>query len=343
MSSNSAPYPMPPSPLVSRSPSSWTTSPTNLKTTLPTGTLLPLISNHPPLTTPSFASPQVFPDRATDGGPFPGDPEVPLSDEFQCLILQLNVPLHILESPGAEKLPVLVYIHGGGFILGRIDEQHSTALMVSQSVSDGKPVIGASIQYRLGALGYLHTPEPGNANLALKDQQNALKWIQRFVEDFGGDRGKVTVFGESAGSMSICAHLLAPPPPEGPLFYKAILMSGPLGPASAPAPLKHGEEWYEAFLGKLGVKERGEEGLQKAREADIDAVVAASTALGDEGGLWLSVQDEEFFGPDAQSMTWDRVPEFIGKQEWCNDIVLGCTSFEVRPFHPTHASPRSIH
>lgn len=244
------------------------------------------------------------------------------------------MPLHIFESPGAEKLPVLVYIHGGGFVLGRIDEQHSTALMVSQSVSDGKPVIGASIQYRLGALGYLHTPEPGNANLALKDQRNALKWIQRFVQGFGGDRSKVTVFGESAGSMSICAHLLAPAPPEGALFHKAILMSGPLGPAWAPAPLKHGEERYEAFLGKLGIEERGEEGLKKAREADIDALVAASAALGDEGGLWMSVQDNDFFGPDAESITWDRVPSLIGQQDWCNDIVLGFTSFEVRPLSP---------
>jgi carboxylesterase type B len=249
------------------------------------------------------------------------------------------VPIHILESPGADKLPVLVYIHGGGFILGRIDEQHSTALMVSQSVSDGKPVIGASIQYRLGALGYLHTPELGNANLALKDQRNALKWIQRFVQGFGGDHSKVTVFGESGGSMSICAHLLAPPPPEGALFHKAILMSGPLGPASAPAPLKHGEERYEAFLVKLGINERGEEGLKRAREVDIDTLVAASTALGDERGLWLSVQDEDFFGPDAEAITWDRVPSIIGQQDWCNDIVLGLTSFEVRPPSPSPTSP----
>lgn len=249
------------------------------------------------------------------------------------------MPIHILESPGADKLPVLVYIHGGGFILGRIDEQHSTALMVSQSVSDGKPVIGASIQYRLGALGYLHTPELGNANLALKDQRNALKWIQRFVQGFGGDHSKVTVFGESGGSMSICAHLLAPPPPEGALFHKAILMSGPLGPASAPAPLKHGEERYEAFLVKLGINERGEEGLKRAREVDIDTLVAASTALGDERGLWLSVQDEDFFGPDAEAITWDRVPSIIGQQDWCNDIVLGLTSFEVRPPSPSPTSP----
>ncbi|KAG9203305.1 hypothetical protein G6514_002958 [Epicoccum nigrum] len=287
-----------------------------------------------------FASPQIFPDRATDGGPFPGDPEVPPSDEFQCLILQLNVPLHILESrrsnnldsPSAEKLPLLVYIHGGGFILGRIDEQHTTALMVSQSASDGQPVIGASIQYRLGALGYLHTPSRGNANLALNDQRNALRWLQRFAAGFGGDRGKVTVFGESAGSMSICAHLLAPPPREGPLFHRAVLMSGPLGPASAPAPLQHGEARYAAFLGELGIAERGDEGLRKARAAHIDDVVAASAALGDKGGLWLSVQDQDFFGPAAETMTWDRVPELIAQQDWCNDFVLGCTSFEALTF-----------
>lgn len=211
--------------------------------------------------------------------------------------------------------------------------------MVEQSILDNAPIIGASIQYRLGALGYLHTPEPGNANLALNDQRNALRWIQKFVGGFGGDRERVTAFGESAGSMSIASHLLAPKPVEGPLFNRAILMSGPPGPASAPVPVSRGEERYEAFLQKLGISGRGLEGLQKAREADVKDVVAASAQLGDEGGLWLSVQDEEFFGEEARNMSWDRIPELIGKCDWCNDIMLGCTSFEVSRPKPTQNRP----
>ncbi|KAF2622318.1 alpha/beta-hydrolase [Macroventuria anomochaeta] len=275
-----------------------------------------------------YACPQTFPLREADGGPFPGDPVEPASDEFECLLLQLNIPLAILHTPSTAKLPVLVYIHGGGFVLGKIDEQHSTALMVEQSILDTQPIISASIQYRVGALGYLQTPEPGNANLALNDQRNALRWIQKFIGGFGGDKQRVTVFGESAGSMSICAHMLSPPPTEGPLFQRAVLMSGIIGPATVPVPIEVAEQRYEAFLAKLGIEERGDAGLQKLREVDIDTLVAASTALGDEGGLWLPVQDREWFGEDAASVTWDRIPELIGKCEWVKDIVLGCTSFE---------------
>jgi hypothetical protein len=65
--------------------------------------------------------------------------------------------------------------------------------MVEQSILDSQPIISISLQYRLGALGYLLTPEPGNANLAMNDQRNALIWIQKFVEGFGGNHENVTV------------------------------------------------------------------------------------------------------------------------------------------------------
>ena len=222
---------------------------------------------------------------------------------------------------------MLVYIHGGGFVLGHIDEQHNTALMVEQSLIDSQPIISVSIQYRLGALGYLHTP--GNTNLALNDQRNALRWIQKFIDGFGGDRKRVTVFGESAGSMSICAHMLSRPPVEGPLFQKAILMSGSLGPMTAPTSVEDAEEMYTTFLDEVGVKEQGQAGLEKLRELDVQKIIKASEELNNHGKMWLTVQDEQWFGKDAIHVTWDRVPELIGKCEWVDEIVLGTTGFEV--------------
>jgi hypothetical protein len=281
-----------------------------------------------------YACPQIFPDHSAGGGPHPDDPFDNASDEFNCLILQLNIPLSILESLSAEnrseqkRLPVLIYIHGGGFVLGKIDSQHSTALMVQQSISDSQPVIGASIQYRLGALGYLQTSRE-DSNLALNDQRNALLWIQKFIAGFGGDSKRVTVFGESAGSISICYHMLRDPPSTGPLFQRAILMSGIIGPSLAPTSVQVAEKRYDDFLMQLGIKERGDEGLQKLREVDIDVLVKASAEMGEQGGMWLSVRDEEWFGEGAERVTWDRVPEVIGSCEWVNDIVLGCTGFEV--------------
>jgi carboxylesterase type B len=282
------------------------------------------------LTHLSFACPQIFPDDNSSGGRFPEEVSPPASDEFKCLILQLNIPLACLQSTSSTKLPVLVYIHGGGFVLGKVDEQHSTALMVGQSIRSSQPVISASIQYRLGALGYLHTSEPGNANLALNDQRNALLWIQKFIGGFGGDSGRVTVFGESAGSISICSHMLSRPPPSGPLFQRAILMSGIIGPSTAPNLIEEAEQQYENLLKRLDIQERGQEGLRKLKEVDVQKIVTASAELSEEGSMWLSVQDKEWFGEEAGTVTWNRIPQLIGKCEWIDDIILGTTSFEVR-------------
>ena len=282
------------------------------------------------LTVARYACPQIFPDEATGGGPFPGEVSPALSDEFKCLILQLNIPLSCLQSvDSSPKLPILVYIHGGGFVLGKIDEQHNTALMVDQSLVDSQPIISASIQYRLGAFGYLHTPEPGNGNLALNDQRNALLWIQKFIGGFGGDSNRVTVFGESAGSMSICAHMLSAPPPSGPLFQRAILMSGVIGPTTAPSLPEDANKTYNAFLKSLGIEEQGEAGLKRLRDVEVQKLVEASAQVFVSGSMWLSVQDQQWFGNNAGSVTWDRIPELVGNCEWVNEIVLGTTSFEV--------------
>jgi hypothetical protein len=292
----------------------------------PPSTTLILISH-------SYASPQTFPPTTASGGPTPGDPPIPVSDEFKCLILQINVPLAQLQSTSSPKLPVLVYIHGGGFVLGRIDEQHNTALMVEQSIDDAKPIISASIQYRLGALGYLHTPEqPGNANLALHDQRNALVWLQRFITGFGGDREEVTLFGESGGSISICNQMLFAPPAEGRLFKRVVLMSGVLGPMTAPGTAEDADRVYETFLTKLGIEERGDAGLRALRELDVQKLVDLTAELTNNGFMFRSVQTEEWFGEKGGYVPWDEIPQLIGNCEWVDEIVLGTTGFEVSDF-----------
>jgi carboxylesterase type B len=277
-----------------------------------------------------YACPQVFNIDTVGGGNFPGESFPHATDELKCAILQVNVPLSCLqEQPSSSRLPVLVYIHGGGFVLGKIDEQHNTSLMVEQSILDDQPIISASLQYRVGALGYLHTPEAGHANLALNDQRNALLWLQKFVEGFGGDKKKVTVFGESAGSMSICAHMLRQPPPSGPLFQRAILMSGIIGPTTVPLSLENASKTYKNFLKTVGVVEEGEAGLERLRQLDVQKIVDASAEHRAAGDMWLSVQDPQWFGDEAGCITWDRIPELLGKCEWVNEIVLGTTGFEV--------------
>jgi acetyl esterase/lipase len=282
---------------------------------------------------PSYACPQTFPTRQNSGGPISDEHDPPLSSELDCLILQLAIPLSHLKSLSSTSpsLPVMLYIHGGGFVLGQIDEHHSTALLTDQSVLDAQPLITASIQYRLGALGYLHVPEAKGANVALHDQRNALLWIQRFIGGFGGNKSDVTLFGESGGSISICSQMLFPKPETGALFRRVILMSGLLGPMMVPRSREYTNKVYEGFLERMGVEERGTEGLERLREMDVQRLVDATREFANDGGLFRPVLDAEWFGMEEEeaSVVWDRMPELVGRCEWVEEIVLGTTSFEV--------------
>ncbi|KMV23799.1 carboxylesterase family protein [Mycobacterium heckeshornense] len=123
----------------------------------------------------------------------------------------------------AEKHPVMVWIHGGGFVNGSGDLYNSRWL-----VAQGHIVV-VTINYRLGALGFLAHPSLGAGNrvgnYGLADQQAALRWVRDNIASFGGDPTRVTIAGESAGAMSVCDHLVAPG--SAGLFRAAIVQSGP--------------------------------------------------------------------------------------------------------------------
>ncbi|XP_075675802.1 cholinesterase-like [Dermatophagoides pteronyssinus] len=135
-----------------------------------------------------------------------------------CLYLSIYRPEKISDN---KQLPVMVWIHGGSFITGSIfDDIYNPSYMVSM----GK-VIVVTINYRLGAFGFLYDgTDNAPGNQGLHDQILALKWVQNNIGHFGGDPNRVTIFGESAGSMSISALILSPLT-KG-LFGKAILQSG---------------------------------------------------------------------------------------------------------------------
>ncbi|MGB0919940.1 MAG: carboxylesterase/lipase family protein [Alphaproteobacteria bacterium] len=144
-----------------------------------------------------------------------GDP-----DE-NCLYLNVYTP-----ACDGKKRPVMVWIHGGAFVMGS----------GSQGLYDGVPlasrgdVVVVTINYRMGALGFLRLKEvtggaiPSTGNEGLLDQVAGLEWVRDNIDAFGGDASNVTIFGESAGGMS-CGNLLAMPSAKG-LFQKAIPQSG---------------------------------------------------------------------------------------------------------------------
>jgi para-nitrobenzyl esterase len=157
------------------------------------------------------------PQCMQDTGP---DPHVGKATSENCLTLNVWTPA---PARGAGKRPVMVWIHGGGFVNGSSDIYYSRWL-----ASRGHIVV-VTINYRLGALGFLAHPSLGASgnvgNYGLADQQAALRWVRDHIADFGGDPRKVTIAGESAGGMSVCDHLVAPGSVG--LFRAAIIQSAP--------------------------------------------------------------------------------------------------------------------
>lgn len=161
-----------------------------------------------------------------------------------CLHLNVFTPA----ADGAAR-PVMVWIHGGAFFMG----SGSSPMYDGSSLSERGDVVVVSINYRLGAFGFLELgwldPDlAGSANVGLLDQVAALEWVRDNIAAFGGDPGNVTVFGESAGSMSVTA-LLAMPAARG-LFHRAIAQSGA---AQANATPEQAERAGRAFVEALGV------------------------------------------------------------------------------------------
>lgn len=158
--------------------------------------------------------------------------------------------------PSITGLPVLVWIHGGGFQEGgSADQRYNMSFIVQESVKMGKPLIAASFNYRLEGFGFL----PGTsvnksrvANLGLHGKRMALRWIKENIAAFGGDASRVTVQGESAGAFSIGVHYLTNGEQDEELFHAAIAESG--GPVLGASLTASDEQdvMYETILTGVG-------------------------------------------------------------------------------------------
>lgn len=194
------------------------------------------------------------------GVSIPGEPAPETSED--CLYLNIWRP-----SAGGANRPVMVWIHGGGYTNG------ATALPLYWGDRlAAKGVVVVTINYRLGPLGWLAHPElteesgrGSSGNYGLMDQLAALRWVQHNIEAFGGDPDNVTVFGQSAGAMSI-SLLMASPQAQG-LFDRAIAQSGGVFEPVQLAPhylLANAERDGEAYAAA-----RGAESLAELRAAPV--------------------------------------------------------------------------
>ena len=228
------------------------------------------------------------------------------------------------------KRPVMVWIHGGGLTLGWGHQRGYDGTHLAQ-----RGVVVVSINYRLGALGFLAHPlltaEAGvSGNYGLKDQLAALQWVQRNIEAFGGDPGNVTIFGESAGGTSVHA-LIASPRSKG-LVHRGIAQSPwvtgtnyalldealpTVGSAS-----EIGRQWIDANF-------EGIDSAAKLRALDADALFAAQ-----EAGYAVAVTVDGDFMPDLAVNVYARgeqlhVPVIAGTNTDEGTIFMGILPFNT--------------
>ncbi|WP_196054776.1 carboxylesterase/lipase family protein [Nocardia aurantiaca] len=161
------------------------------------------------------------------------------STDEDCLYLNVWTP-RTLPADG-RGLPVMVWIHGGSLQTGT-GSMYGAAPLVSQP--DGDSIV-VTINYRLGTFGFLAASAldegAGSGDYGLMDQQAALRWVQRNIAAFGGDPDRVTVDGESAGGISICAQMAAPS--SAGLFAAAMMQSGPCAGQALPEAEAEGDAW----------------------------------------------------------------------------------------------------
>jgi para-nitrobenzyl esterase len=234
--------------------------------------------------------------------PFPSD-AAPLGTppDEDCLFVNVWAP----EKPASPKLPVMVWIHGGGFVNGG----------ASPAVYDGRHfakrgVVFVSLNHRLGRFGFFahpalsaENPKGPLGNYGYLDQIAALQWVQRNVAAFGGDPDNVTVFGESAGGGSV--HTLMVSPLAKGLFHKAIVESGGgrAGGVMTPRSLKEAEAVGVAFAKAAGVAGEDAAALAALRKLPASDLVRGLNLM------TMGQQRDTYAGPMIDGQVVAEEPE----------------------------------
>ncbi|AKA01950.1 carboxylesterase [Streptomyces noursei ZPM] len=246
----------------------------------------------------------------------PGADDLRAPQSEDCLYLNVWTP----STDPQARLPVMVWIHGGGFLYGAASE----ALYDGAALAERGAVV-VSFNYRLGVFGFLSHPEVGT-NFAVLDWIAALRWVQQNISAFGGDPGNVTVFGQSSGAVAVRA-LLSTPRARG-LFHRGIIQSaGFEHPVSADYTVDSMIQLSNTLFGRVGTAD-----LDALRGLPQDTIVEASltrpAALATPGRLHTPADLVWFPAVDGEVVT----DGFAG---WPDDmpVMFGTTQDEARYFH----------
>ncbi len=218
-----------------------------------------------------------------------------------CLFLNVYAPAATIADTDA-KLPVAMWIHGGAFMNG-----YGSEITMDGDAWAKRGVILVTINYRLGLLGFLSHPELSaeqggvSGNYGMMDQVAALKWITENIEQFGGDPDNITVFGQSAGAMSV-KNLVASPEAV-PMIAKAIIQSGggysPRGGAiGSPDSQKRSDETGKDLMDYYGATD-----LQQMRAIPSDEILGVADKYSQKTGRWVMLSPHQ--QPDLLPKSFD--------------------------------------
>jgi carboxylesterase type B len=218
-----------------------------------------------------------------------------LRQSEDCLAVNVWTP----STKPSKKLPVLVFIHGGAFQTGSsadpLPSDQKQALYDGAFLASSQRIVVVTLNYRLGALGFLAGVNGLKGNFGFMDQQLALEWVRDNIGAFGGDATKVTLSGESAGAMSVGLHMLSAPKSEN-LFSAAIMQSNPLGLAYRTVDgAKRSGEYFSTAVGCF----YNLQPLACLRQQPVDAILKA------QGDAMLMLPMLEFGAPGV--MSWSPV------------------------------------
>jgi para-nitrobenzyl esterase len=235
-----------------------------------------------------------------------------------CLTLTINTP-----APDDEARPVVVWLHGGAWIsgAGSLDWYDGSLL-----ARDGD-IVFVGVNYRLGALGWLHRPGMLDAEPGTSDMIAALAWVRAHIAGFGGDPTKVTVMGQSAGATSI-GRLLMLPEARG-LFSRVIMQSGGFGRGAYTSAMAAARA--EQYLRLLDIDPDGADALTRLRAIEVPRLLQAQGALARAGARFAQTMPP-FMPVLPLPMTQPDMLAAIADGADGKDVLIGATADEVHAF-----------
>ncbi|KAI0742716.1 alpha/beta-hydrolase [Daedaleopsis nitida] len=260
-------------------------------------------------------------------------PGVAAVESEDCLTINVQVPEG---TKSGAKLPVIAIIYGGGFVTGSANSM-SADVVIRRSVELKQPVVVVAMNYRLAVFSQIGGKEvkaAGVGNLALQDQREALRWTQKYIAAFGGDPSRVTLWGVSAGAISIASHLLANGGNTEGLFSGAVMNAGSPVPTGDITNL---QPYYDQLVEKAGCASANDT-LDCLRHIPAATLLAAGKTLPnlfDYAGLatiWAPYGDGVFLKESPQRLVLSgsvaKIP-FITGDALDEGTVFALSAFNI--------------